>query len=35
MEPAEAGASAPAPDAWNGIEQRDELTDIVPIPAGQ
>lgn len=30
-----AGAAAPAPDARNGLQERDELGDVVPVAAGQ
>ncbi len=30
-----AGAPPQSPDRWNGIEQRQELGDVVPVAAGE
>ena len=30
-----AGPPTPPADRWNGIHQRQQLSDVVPVPAGQ
>jgi hypothetical protein len=30
-----AGPAAPAPDRWHGLDQRDELGDVVAVAAGE